>query len=118
MLKGYVEIENLRLFGHHGVFPQERTVGNVFEFTITLCYDMERAASTDCVEHALNYASVIETVKEVSEIPSALLENLAQRIKDAIIERFPQVLSGSVCVAKPTPPVGEQLNKVAVTLQW
>ena len=27
MLKGYVEIEKLRLFGHHGVFPQERTVG-------------------------------------------------------------------------------------------
>lgn len=118
MLKGYVEIEKLRLFGHHGVFLQERTVGNVFEFTVTLCYDMESAAATDCVEHALNYASVIETVKKVSETPSALLENLALRIRDAIVERFPQVLSGSVCVAKPTPPVGEQLTRVAVTLQW
>ncbi len=35
MLKGYVEIDRLRMQAFHGVLPQERVVGNLFEVSLT-----------------------------------------------------------------------------------
>lgn len=118
MTLGTVEIERLRLEAFHGVLPQERLVGNIFEVTLQLDYDMEMAAATDDVAHALNYADVCQTVKQVMSVPSALLENVAIRLRDALIKRFPVILGGFIKIAKLTPPLGLQLSSCSVTLKF
>lgn len=102
----------------HGVLSQERLVGNIFEVSLFLDYDMEAAAGTDDVAHALNYAEVCAVAREVMNEPSALLENVALRLRDALRLRFPAILSGSVKIAKLTPPMGMQLASCAVTLKF
>lgn len=118
MLLGTVEIDRLRLEAFHGVLPQERTVGNVFEVTLRLDYDMERAAATDDVAFALNYAEVCNEVREVMSQPSALLENVALRMRNALCRRFPQIISGAVKITKLTPPLGLQSNGFSVILNF
>lgn len=118
MLIGTVEIDRLRLEAFHGVMPQERRVGNLFEVSLRLEYDMEQAAQTDDVAFALNYAEVCQVVKEVMASPSNLLENVALRMRDALRERFPQLLSGVVTITKPTPPMGLQLDGCSVALSF
>lgn len=118
MLEGYVEIDRLRLSGRHGVMPQERCVGNVFEVTVGLRYDMERAAREDDVAYALDYSRVAEIVRRVMEYPSALLENVALRLRDTICREFPQVLGGTVRIAKLKPPMPGQMAAVSITLNW
>lgn len=120
MMTGWVEIDRLRVYARHGVMAQERKVGNLFEVSVRLRYDMELAAETDDVALALNYAEVAATVKEVMAEPSALLENVALRLRDAIAGRFHQVLGGWVRVAKLTPPIpgGWQMGSVAVSFEW
>lgn len=118
MLKGYVEIEKLRLYGHHGVMAQERTVGNMFEVTAGLWYDMRQAAVTDDVAFALDYSRVVSVIERVMEKPSALLENVALRMKEALEMEFPLVLGGSVRIAKITPPVAARMASASVTLEW
>lgn len=118
MLRGTIEITRLRLEAFHGVLPQERRVGNMFEVTLQLDYDMEQAALTDNVEYALNYAEVCDTVRQTMAIPSALLENVALRMRDALRARFPMILAGSITIVKPTPPMGLQLDGCSVTLNF
>lgn len=118
MLLGTVEIDSLRLEAFHGVLPQERRVGNLFEVTLHLDYDMTKAAETDDVAFALDYGEVCKVVRGVMERPSALLENVALRMRDAIRDRFPQVISGFVRISKLTPPLGMQLASCSVTMKF
>lgn len=118
MLLGTVEIEQLRLEAFHGVLPQERIVGNIFEVSLKLDYDMEAAAATDDVAHALNYAEVCAVAGEVMHKPSCLLENVALRMRDALRSRFPAILAGSIKIAKLTPPVGLRLTSCSISLKF
>lgn len=118
MLKGTVEIVKLRLHCHHGVASQERLVGNIFEVTVALDYDMENAAVSDDVASALDYSRVVTTVSEVMAIPSALLENVVLRLKERIMSDYPEVTGGYVKVAKVTPPIPGKMESVALSLRW
>lgn len=55
-MKGTVEINGLRIFARHGVLPQERQVGNLFEVSAHLVYPMDRALEHDDLGGTLNYA--------------------------------------------------------------
>lgn len=118
MLKGYVEIDRLRLRAFHGVMPQERVAGNIFEVSVTLGYDMEMAAATDDVAYALDYSKVVAVVTEVMGRPSALLENVVSRLCDRIREEFPQVTDGRIRLAKITPPIPGHMESVSVSIEW
>lgn len=113
-----IEINGLRLYARHGVGEQERIVGNIFEVSLKLDCNLERAMVSDCVTDTVNYAEVIETVKSEMSIPSKLIEHVAVRIRDAVRARFPLVSGGSVRVAKLVPPVPCQLSSVSVTVSW
>jgi len=118
MLKGIVEIEKLRLHASHGVLPQERVVGNTFEVSVVLEYDMEKAAENDDVAYALDYSRVVEVVSEVMAVPSSLLENVVLRMKERIIAAFPVVVGGKIKIAKLTPPIPVRLMSVSVAVVW
>jgi dihydroneopterin aldolase len=118
MLKGYVEITKLKVEAHHGVMPQERIVGNMFEVSIGVFYDMEDAALTDNLSWAIDYSLLVRTVKEVMSEPSFLLENVALRMKHAIIDRFPKSLGGRLRIAKMHPPLPGQMEAASVALEW
>jgi dihydroneopterin aldolase len=118
MLKGHVEIEKLRIEASHGVLPQERLVGNTFEVSVGLFYDMEAAAVYDKIDYALDYSKLVTVVKDVMASPSDLLENVALRLKQQILATFPSTLGGKVRIAKLTPPIPAQLASVAISLEW
>lgn len=112
-----IDIEGLRLFGRHGVLEQERTVGNEFVVDITIFYPAARAAETDDIDLTLNYAEVVEIAKEEFEIPSKLIENVALRIARRLRGQWPRIDSGSVSVAKLSPPIPQtSLSRIKVTV--
>ena len=91
--KSYVCLEHLRFHAYHGVFQQERMVGNDYDVSLRLGYPLATAMQSDRVEDTLNYATVFQLVKEEMEKPSSLLENVAQRIvlaltKNILPDRF------------------------------
>lgn len=112
-----VEVNSLRIFARHGVFPQERAVGNEFEITVHLRYPFDPAS--DDLSDTASYAEIISIVREVSSTPVALLEHLAGRIRSALLSRWPLTSGGLVRVAKLRPPVANsQLASAAVTIRW
>ncbi len=113
-----VEINGLRLYAYHGVMEQEKRVGNEFEINMSLRCVSDDAGRNDDLSTTVNYAEVIDTIREVMATPSLLLENVAWRLREEITRRFPLVSGGSVNVRKLTPPCGVQLHHVGVTLEW
>ncbi|MDE5750361.1 MAG: dihydroneopterin aldolase [Duncaniella sp.] len=117
-MTGTVEINGLRLTAHHGVLPQERTVGNLFEVTVHLRYPMEGAMRHDDLSETLNYAEAVEIIRSEMETPSQLLENVVGRIREALLARFPRIEGGMIRLAKLTPPIPAEMVDVAVRVEW
>lgn len=118
-MKTFIEISGLRLYGRHGVASQERRVGNEFVFDLHLSYPFEQGAVRDDLEKTINYAEIVEVVKKVNAEPSALIENVAWRLKETLTAMFPAISTGMIRVAKVKPPIpATSLDRVAVTISW
>jgi dihydroneopterin aldolase len=82
-----VEVRGLRLFGRHGVHPEERENGQDFVFDVEL--DVGERGATDRLEDAVDYGAVARAVREVSDAHAyALLEALAGAVADELERRF------------------------------
>lgn len=118
-MKATIEVDGLRLMGRHGVLGQERTVGNIFEVSLSLVYPPAlRAVASDSVDDTLNYASAIEIVKKVMSEPSALLEHVAGRIHADLLAAYPEIESGRITVSKLAPPVSAELTAARFILDF
>lgn len=112
-----ITIDNVRLYAFHGVMEQERTVGGWFTVALRVDYDFGRAAQTDCVDDTINYAELLKVVKREMGIPSKLLEHVAGRIAQVVVDEFPQVNSVWVRVVKLNPPMGANCDGAGVEIE-
>lgn len=118
-MKAFVEIDGLRIRARHGVLPQERLVGNMFEVSVSLEYPPAlRAVSSDCVGDTLNYARAVEIIRDVMAVDSDLIENVAGRIHAALLSEFPAISGGRITVSKLAPPVPAEMTAARFTLQF
>ncbi len=117
-MTGYITLDRMQFYAHHGAFEQERLVGNDFEVSLRIEYPLDRAAESDNLADTLNYAEVYDIVAAEMAVPSQLLEHVAGRIARSLRSRYPLIGSGTVTVAKLTPPFKCQMASVAVTLEF
>lgn len=114
----YLIVDNLQIFAYHGVIPTENVVGGEYRVSLKIGYDFSKAAQTDRLEDAINYAEICEMIKEEMRRPSQLIENVAWRIQQAILSRFRQIETMELTVRKMHPPVPAQLEASAVVLNY
>ena len=82
-----VEVRDLRVFGRHGVFEEERERGQDFVFDVEL--EVGERGASDRLEDAVDYVAVARLVQEVSDAKQfALLEALASAVAGEIERRF------------------------------
>jgi dihydroneopterin aldolase len=101
-----VIMKGMRFFGRHGVLPQERELGQVFEVDVELFLDLNAAGEKDDLSLTVSYADVFGLVEEVVAGGSfSLIEAMAHRIALLILERFRPVQKVAVTVKKPSAPI-------------
>ena len=110
-----IRINRLRFYAYHGVLDRERKVGQEFEVDLTL--GVEDYDGSDRLDSTVNYAEVIDVVKEEMSRPANLIEHVATRIADSLCGHFPRIASGEVTVRKMRPPVEAELASVEVTVK-
>lgn len=114
-----IEIDRLRLRAFHGVMPQERAAGNIFEVSLRLtCPTSDETLGSDDPSTVIDYSVAAEIVKKEMAVPSALLENVAWRIRRALLRRYPAIVAGMVRVAKLTPPMNAEVAHAAAEINW
>ena len=102
----YILLENVKFYAFHGVLPQERKVGNDYQVSLRIGFDISRAMVSDDVNDTLNYAEVYQLLSQEMSVPSALLERVAGRIGDRLFRKFPAIQSIDLTIIKVNPPMG------------
>ena len=117
MNKDCILINDLVVFANHGVMNEEKTMGQKFLVTLRLYTDMNRAAETDDIAHAVNYAEVCSFVTEFTKNNrSKLIETAAENIANALLIAYPTIEAVEITLKKPWAPIGLPLDSVAARL--
>ena len=112
-----ITLTGLRVFGRHGVYEDERRVGQDFVIDLSLRLDTRPAAASDDVADTVHYGELAQQVAQiVGGEPVDLLETLADRIARHVLadDRVDVV---RVTVHKPDAPIPLTFADVAVTIE-
>jgi dihydroneopterin aldolase len=95
-------LEGLSFYGYHGLYPEERTLGQRFILDVTAEIDLRSAGSNDELDDTVNYSSLYATVRAIVEgEPLMLIEAVADRCARAVLETYPPITAVEVTVRKP-----------------
>lgn len=114
--KSSIFLRGLRFHAYHGVGEQEQIVGNDYTVDLRMALAVDKAAVSDDVADTVNYAEVYAVVAQEMRRPHRLLESLAYRIGQSLFERFPEISSLCLSVAKLNPPMGTDGGSAGVEL--
>jgi dihydroneopterin aldolase len=113
-----VLIEALELHAYHGWHRHEGEFGQAFLVDLELETDISRAAATDELGDALDYARLVSTVRRLFvDTRYKLVETAAATLAKGILSEFPTVLSVDLRVRKLKPPIPERLVAVGIHLR-
>jgi dihydroneopterin aldolase / 2-amino-4-hydroxy-6-hydroxymethyldihydropteridine diphosphokinase len=117
-------IKNLKLYGYHGVNPEEKINGQEFVFNIRAKlsentmqpgYGNNDPAFSDRISETVSYSDIIKVIKEVNgSFKFDLLESLSREVAQKIFKMSRRIEWLEVCVEKPDPPIEADLDSVGV----
>jgi hypothetical protein len=67
---GLMEVNGIRVFAYHGCLEEEGRIGGHFRVDIAVEGDLDRAETSDRLEHAVDYGRVTAIVKEQMAVRS------------------------------------------------
>ena len=116
-----IKLTGLRVFAHHGVFDFERESGQDFYVDATVWINGEKAAANDDLAATVHYGELATAIVEnVRTLPVDLLETLAQRLLDLLLNwggPASPVVKAKITVHKPNAPIPYEFADVSVTVK-
>lgn len=108
-------INDIRLYGYHGVYEEETLNGQPFLIQAELMVEERRTRSEE-LETTVNYAECYEIIKEEFATPYKLLENLSLAIMDKLFAYDEGIKEVKIRIEKIRPPVAGDLASLGVEL--
>ncbi|AOW22079.1 dihydroneopterin aldolase [Urechidicola croceus] len=114
---GVIKVQNIRVYAYHGCLIEEGKIGSDYRVDVKVKADLSKSTRTDELADTVDYVHLNLIVKEEMAIRSKLLEHVADRILDRILDEIPMVQIANVSVSKINPPIGGNVEKVTVELR-
>ena len=108
-----IELKGLRFFAEHGMYNEERKVGNEFEVDVIISCKSPRKLITS-IHQTINYVEVYRIVQEEFAIRKFLLETCAMQISDKLEKQFPEIKKLTISIRKLNPPITNFSGSVAI----
>ncbi|MGN1148126.1 MAG: 2-amino-4-hydroxy-6-hydroxymethyldihydropteridine diphosphokinase [Lachnospiraceae bacterium] len=112
-----IRIENLEVFAHHGVFPEEKEQGQHFYVNAVLYTDLRPAGLKDDLSLSTHYGEVSLFVgKCLTEHTYDLIETAAEKTATEILLRYPFIKKIDFELRKPKAPIPMKFESVSVKI--
>ena len=111
-------MKGLIFHGYHGVLEEEKKLGQRFLVDAILYIDLKKAGKTDDLNYTVNYEEVYNMMEKVVRYEQYnLLEALAEKICEDILNSFDIVQKVDVKIKKPEAPVAGIFDYFAVQIE-
>ncbi|MCR4739342.1 MAG: 2-amino-4-hydroxy-6-hydroxymethyldihydropteridine diphosphokinase [Lachnospiraceae bacterium] len=114
----YISIDNLEVFGNHGVYEEEKKLGQKFLVSCRLYLDLRASGTSDDLLKTVHYGKVSHLIHDhMREHSYQLIEAAAENISREILLRFDAVNYLTIKIQKPWAPIGLPLEAVSVCIE-
>jgi dihydroneopterin aldolase len=114
---GLIALEGIEFYAYHGFYEEEQLIGGDYIVDVYLNTDFEEASYHDELDTTINYETIYRIVKIEMQQNSKLLESIAQRIIDKIIQICTTVQAIKVRVTKKNPPLGARVQRAYIEIE-
>jgi 7,8-dihydroneopterin aldolase/epimerase/oxygenase len=112
-----IQISGLQIFGYHGLFEEERRLGQKFNFDIDATLNAAPTHRDDNLHASVRYDAVVDaTVNLAGAMKYQTLEALGEAVAIGLLRRFALIDTISVGVSKFSPPIPQTLGKVGIAV--
>ena len=113
-----IHVEDLEVFAHHGVFPEENRLGQKFVISLVLYVDTRPAGTADRLEQSVHYGEVSAFLTDyMHQNTFQLIETAAEHMAEEVLLHYPLVKGLTLELKKPWAPVGLPLETVSVSIE-
>jgi len=110
-------IKDLEVYAHHGVFQEEKTLGQRFLISLELFLSLREAGTTDDITKTVHYGELCLGVeKEFKKESYDLIEKATEKLAEFILLKYDLVQRVKVTIKKPWAPIGKPLKYAAVEI--
>lgn len=116
-----IHIKGLEVFAHHGVFPEEKSLGQKFILSADLEVSIDQAVAKDNLKASVHYGEVAQRMTDfLQNHRFDLIETAAHRLCHDLMAAFPLIRKITLTLDKPWAPLGLPLDHVGITttLAW
>lgn len=113
-----VSIRGLHAYGYHGLFDEERSLGQKFLFNVRCELADVSTHMDDRLEKSVGYDALANDVLKVSESQKfKTVEALAETIARTLLTSYPVIEAIDVSVEKHSPPMPHAIGSAAVEIR-
>ncbi|MBU4439835.1 MAG: 2-amino-4-hydroxy-6-hydroxymethyldihydropteridine diphosphokinase [Acetobacterium sp.] len=110
-------IKDFEVFAYHGVFPEEKTLGQKFLISVTLTLDMQEAALTGDLTKSVHYGELCHALEiEFKKESYDLIETAGEMLAGYVLNNYPMVNDVSIMIKKPWAPILKSMDTVAIEI--
>ena len=111
-----IYLKNVRCYCFHGCLKEESIIGSEYLVNLWAKGALGKASLTDKIDDAIDYVFLNKVIVEEMSIPSKLLETVAERILNRVLNEDNRIQKIIVSVSKICPPINGDVESVAVKL--
>lgn len=113
-----VTLKNCAFYAHHGVFEQEKALGQRFFVDVVMDVEARDALVSDDIEQTVHYGLAYELVENiVTGSRRNLIETLANDVALGLVAWSPMIRRVEVAIRKPSAPIAGILDYVEVRVE-
>jgi 7,8-dihydroneopterin aldolase/epimerase/oxygenase len=110
-----IELQDLKFYCYHGVFPEEKLLGN--NFIVNACIEFDFDEKITELDQTLNYQTLYEAITKRMQQPTPLLETIAYDLLYIIKDIHQNIYSVAITIAKLQPPISCFEGQVKVSFK-
>lgn len=108
-----IHLHNLEFKAHHGLYEEEKVLGNTFILDITILHHTPKLPVLHMAD-TIDYVAVYELVKKRMAIPTPLLETVISEMALEILQQFSLAEEVKIAIKKIFPPIARMKGSVGV----
>ena len=111
-------IKDLEIFGFHGVFEEEKNLGQKFILSLELDLNLKLAGKSGDLTKSVHYGELCELIeKEFNKKKYDLIETVTLNVADCILREYKIIDGVKVFLKKPWAPIKKHIDTVEIMIQ-
>lgn len=115
---GKIRVNNMVVYTHNGVFPEERRLGQRLEVDLELAYPIEQRVQHDDLNETVSYADVYATARDfLRGHQFKLIESAANGLLRRVLTDYPTLTGATVRIRKYGVPIDGAFDNVEIEVR-